>query len=381
MKCSGVNSKGQPCKLTPTNGKYCRYHCVKTDEVSVSPKSKGSVETKKTIDVKKPVGTGVKMEENLRGIEKELCYDNLGVECELKPDTYYLAGSKWEKYKKEGSKPYPEKFSKVTKELLHVCEILEVKGGDCTVHPVMPGIQWANSDENVKKAKALFEESMHAKGNHYFHHLKTSENSAHSKEDKEYCMCEEWQKHRNAFLTLKGRTEEEWKHDHGSVLNAEGNIVERPITPSLKTKIINDSIDYLAQEYKIHLQVKPEYQIPVLHELVDLLKEDKELFGIIYAWKAIIPYDRVISGMMLPSIVVYPVFGKANAELALKKIMSRFSGFDIAQIGLNVTPRFNRKFNEMVYVAGGSGDHKYFLDEKYFDGKEKNFYKGYEITL
>ncbi len=292
----------------------------------------------------------------------------MGFECE-KYEEYYLPGSRGEKFK---SIPYPKEFSSVANSLLKVCGIL---GAECSVHPSMPGIQWVNNRDNVEEAKKVLKLYMRNLGNHYFHSIDPKENINYPLEDKYYCMCQEWKSEQTAYLTLKGMTDTEFQDYHGKIYTGEN--MDRHIGENLKKKIVEDSIEFLAQEYKIHLQPKPEYQIPVLQELVNLIST--ELLNVIEAWKAIIPYDRVLSDMKLPSIVIYPVGGAKNAEFVIHKIIERFSKYDVKEIGLNVTPRYNYKYNELIYWAGGSGDHKIHLDEKYFNNKEKNFYKGYEI--
>ena len=96
-------------------------------------------------------------------------------------------------------------------------------------------------------------------------------------------------------------------------------------------------------------------------------------------FKVAVPYHRVKTDLNLPVIVVYPLAGKENSRYVLDAIVKHFSGFNSAEIGLNHTPRFNKKINELIYVASGSGDHKKLLPSSLFSGPGKEFYKGYEL--
>ncbi len=58
----------------------------------------------------------------------------------------------------------------------------------------------------------------------------------------------------------------------------------------------------------------------------------------------------------MPVIVIYPMLGKANAQKALNKIYEHLGKYDI--MGKGVTPRYNRKINELIFYAQGAGDFK-----------------------
>jgi uncharacterized protein (UPF0248 family) len=154
---------------------------------------------------------------------------------------------------------------------------------------------------------------------------------------------------------------------------------KRDISVQLKRKIIQDSIDFLAEEYKIHLQPKPEYQIAVIKELIKLIGSDEVFKSCLDSWKAIIPYHRVLDVSKMPAIVIYPVKGLKCSQYVLNKIIRHFSQFDSKVIGLDITPRYNAKYNELIYWANGSGDHKKILPDKYFTSPEKIFYIGHEM--
>lgn len=171
-----------------------------------------------------------------------------------------------------------------------------------------------------------------------------------------------------------------WKEYHGEIY-LKDQFVSRVLTSSLKEKIRNDSFHLLAQEYKIHLQPKPEYQLGVISILIELIENNIEFCQCISAWKAIIPYSQVVGDLKLPAIVIYPVSGKRCAEYVISVIIEKFKLYDVEEIGLNITPRYNYRYNSLIYWAGGSGDHKAHIPALYFSTPEKIFYKGHELSL
>jgi len=93
----------------------------------------------------------------------------------------------------------------------------------------------------------------------------------------------------------------------------------------------------------------------------------------------IIPYSQVEGDINLAAIVIYPIWGSSCSQLLLDEIIKHFSRFDDKKIGLDITPRYNAKYNNLIYWANGSGDHKKVLSDKYFTSPEKIFYKGHEL--
>lgn len=273
--------------------------------------------------------------------------------------------------------PTPE-FSIVAEQIMKLCK--ESKFGFCRTNPVYPGIQWNNDRENNDNQIQLFRNSMYLSGNHYYHHVENNNVELFGKEDLNFCYCQETKKVvQIALETLLMKDDDpKWNEYHGKIY-FNNNFVDRFISPNLKKKIRHDSLHLLAQEYKIHLQPKPEYQLGVIEVLMELINNDPRFRQCIDVWKAIIPYSKVVGESKIPAIVVYPVSGKECAQYILSVIIEKFSLYDAEEIGLNITPRYNYKYNSLIYWAGGSGDHKSWLPTEYFSSPEKIFYKGYDL--
>ena len=275
--------------------------------------------------------------------------------------------------------PYPELFSLVLEHLMEVCKT-SIPKGQCQVNPLYPGIEWHNHSPKIAEAKEAWERKMYLSANHYFHEYNKVENpKIWGKDDIHYCLCKERKGTSNAYETLTLNPEgddEEWQNIHGTI-SIDGEKITREVTLALRKKILKDSLEYVASEYKIHLQPKPEYQIAVIREIINLLKNDADFLSKVDTWKALVPYSYAIDEIHLPAIVIYPVWGKEIAEYVFRKIVDHFSEYDSAEIGMNITPRLNAQYNELIYIANGAGDKKYDVPDKYFERiGDKSFFKG-----
>lgn len=415
-QCTGKTQKGERCKNVEGS---CRYHKgetpSKTKKRTTPPSKSPEIFKTKVLKVSSPQRKAVDtsptqkfsskmvLDKHYRGVSEKLCYDALGWNNCKDADKYHLEyKDEWKDvsptHYRYGTKPYPKEFKIVADHLMEVCKsILE---GFCDVHPTMPGIQWSNVFENNQKAKEEWKDTMLKRGNHYVHNVDFKDNSIKVfglDQDLPYCMCQETRTASNAFYTLllDPRSDDiKWQEHHGSIhidedtkypekyiLDKDKFEIKRKVTTELREKIIRDSIDYLGEEFKVHLMPKPEYQIPILRELVKLLAKDKVFNSHVDTWKAIIPYDRIVGEINLPSIVIYPVWGIKSTKIVISKIIEHFSMFDADEIGLDLTPRFNHRHNSLIYWANGSGDHKKLLPESYFTGPDKVFYKNHKINF
>lgn len=434
-RCPATTQKGGRCK---NPAESCRYHTKEKAETPAaktrkrvtppspsktkplsSTKSKRStrvISKSKTLVVSSPTKKQVEsspprkkggipssaLDKHFRGVSEKLCYDSLGFDCTLATkyrldyrDEYMNLSPDDYRY---GSKPYPKEFKIVAEHLMEICRV--AIGGVCMVHPQMPGIQWTNNSNNFEVARDEFRALMHARGNHYSHEEKYKDNPAKTfklNEDRFHCGCEvrPAESAANTLLFDPRGDDEKWEELHGMArISKESPYPERDfikydtkywiyrrVPPALRQKIILDSIDYLGEEFKIHLMPKPEYQTSVLRELIKLLGTDKTFNANIEAWKAIIPYHQVIGELNLPSIVIYPVWGVKSAKIAISKILEHFSRFDADEIGMNHTPRFNHRHNALIYWANGSGDLKKLLPVSYFSSPARIFYKNHEIDF
>lgn len=376
MSCKGITKTGKACKKKPSDTGYCYLHCE--DSTNKTPKKVTAPKkniTRKVITPKK-IGSRKQLEPHWRSNRKSPGMGSL----EWSPSKNYADDMKKMSivYPDKKWLPLPPGFKIVYDKLMDVCK--SIPFGLCDFHLNMPGIQWNNERDNYENNKAAFVEEMHTKGNHYFHKVDFKDNMNYPPFDRAYCMCHEWGTVKNILNTLelglKG-DDDKWQEIHGET---EPIILPRIISLPFREKILADSIDYLASEYKIHLQPKPEYQIPVLKILAKMIAKDPIFSSYIENWKSIIPYNRVTKDLNLPVIVIYPVWGHKGISYVLDKIVKKFSKYDCKEIGLNHTPRFNYKIGGevagLVYYANGSGDHKKILPAKFFTGPGKEFYKG-----
>jgi len=125
---------------------------------------------------------------------------------------------------------------------------------------------------------------------------------------------------------------------------------------------------YLARidEYKVHLQVKPGYQFWVLEKLNLIIRDNETFRSCIDAIKIHNFYDIVLGETRVPSIVIYlsgnnlkqtsqeKIECLKNVLVILRKVFGKYS----KEIGLDITPRYNYKVDELIYFTNGPGDVK-----------------------
>jgi len=171
-----------------------------------------------------------------------------------------------------------------------------------------------------------------------------------------------------------------------------------------------EAIAVLAHQYKIHLQVRQEYIVALVQDLLELIAGTKELNSYVVTFKiaryyqkgihlplddqdtefeqipvivlyiALIPGDKNKKQAILDSIVAPLVkrYGKIAGDIALKD-----------NKGEAIQPRFNHKINDLIWIAGGNGDDKLWYQYYITSKKLKNtlftddysFFKGYEYSV
>ena len=149
-------------------------------------------------------------------------------------------------------------------------------------------------------------------------------------------------------------------------------------------KIRKDAVEYLGTIYKIRLQCKPEYQIWCVNKLINLFS-DEPVGRLISTFKCSLVYSKIQKNEGLASIIIYVNHGKNTALTLLKILIKEFEGCE--KVGLDITPRFNHKYNSLIYWSGGDGDTKEKLikeglADKYLDSTTVPKYahfKGYHL--
>ena len=126
---------------------------------------------------------------------------------------------------------------------------------------------------------------------------------------------------------------------------------------------------YMARinEFKVHLQVKPEYQFWVLEVLNNLIRSSNDFKNCVDAIKMHNFYDVVLSeNIRAPSIVIY-LSGNNLVQTDDEKwkcldtvveILWNAFGEYSKHVGLDIAPRYNHTFDELIYWSNGPGDIK-----------------------
>jgi hypothetical protein len=129
-----------------------------------------------------------------------------------------------------------------------------------------------------------------------------------------------------------------------------------------KEKIYNDAFEYLAHKvYKIHLQPKPEYQFWLIEEIIRLISVPDIILHV-RAFKINLIYSE-LKKHELPILIIYPQDGQKSAKIVLKYIVDNLSNYS-DKIGMDISPRYNHKYDNLIYWANGDGDLKTKLKKK-----------------
>jgi hypothetical protein len=170
--------------------------------------------------------------------------------------------------------------------------------------------------------------------------------------------------------------------------NIETHIVEKGPKKGFEEAYRQIKLAYIARinEYKVHLQVKPEYQFWVLQILNNLIRSSENFKACVEGIKMHNFYDVVNDPEKnVPSIVIYLSGNnlkqtdqekKTCAKTVVNILINTFKEYS-AEIGLNKTPRYNRRVNELIYWSNGPGDVKVKMEREgildvYFS-KESNY--------
>lgn len=138
--------------------------------------------------------------------------------------------------------------------------------------------------------------------------------------------------------------------------------------------------DMFKQEFLIALQPDPFYMAWILKRILVMWYVDPEFALYVRQIKVLInqwrgknnkEYNRQHG--ILPSIVIYPRYGKVPAKKVLDKLVARF--YPYQNIGWRCsTPSYFVKVNDLIYYTNGSIELKYYLHRmlKEYDGNVGN---------
>ena len=131
----------------------------------------------------------------------------------------------------------------------------------------------------------------------------------------------------------------------------------------------------LSQDYLICLQPSPEYQMWCLKRLimcwyadVDLQNNIRKIKILINIWRSKTDEEYNIKNGVLPSIVVYPRYGRRSAKIVITKLSEYFLLYH--KIGWEQSkPSYFLKINNLLWYTNGS------IDLKMYFKKAKKYYK------
>ena len=146
----------------------------------------------------------------------------------------------------------------------------------------------------------------------------------------------------------------------------------------------------LAGNYKIHLMPKGILDVyTILQRLIKELNSNKKFGQSVNQFKIVTPMPfgipdhlieeylrgrtsrgRASSGRMPSLVVIYPSYGKENAQFVLDTIYSLFKDLS----GLDIAPSYNRKVTSLIYFAQGNGDDKTDQDDKKYFSQNRVYY-------
>jgi hypothetical protein len=145
----------------------------------------------------------------------------------------------------------------------------------------------------------------------------------------------------------------------------------KEFTPQNVEQLRQESVRLISQDWKVHVQFKPEYVYWGLTKLYPFVNSNREITDI----KVSISYGR--SGQntgALPIVILY-LHSRIDMVKIVNDLVRLFS--DPQEYSLGVVPRFNVRVNDLIYYAQGHGDLKQWLYDrgtidKYFD-KRTNY--------
>lgn len=123
--------------------------------------------------------------------------------------------------------------------------------------------------------------------------------------------------------------------------------------------------------YKIHLMPKEKDLVSTVMKIVELAAKDPSFGKLIAKMKFKHKPSKLLykkQQQIAPLIVIYPAKGQDAAQQLLSRLLELFKGVE----GINITPRFNRKVNSLMYYAQGDADYKNESTAEFLDDSIPN---------
>ncbi len=133
-----------------------------------------------------------------------------------------------------------------------------------------------------------------------------------------------------------------------------------------------EAVKIMGCKFKIHLQVKPEYIIDFINDLFELLCQDPR-FNSVKTFKVIdANFFHEVERLKHPIIIIYlPIFYESNEvkrseflDSFILPLTERYNKLISTISWTKSEPRFSRKINDLIYIAGGEGFLKCLLKLK-----------------
>jgi len=159
-----------------------------------------------------------------------------------------------------------------------------------------------------------------------------------------------------------------------SIIYDKEELIKRIESVNFETAKKQIKLAYMSRinEFKVHLQVKPEYQFWILEVLNKLIRSSNIFKNCVDAIKMHNFYDIVMSeDIRAPSIVIY-LSGNNLVQTEEEKwkclstvveILLNEVGEYSKDVGLDIVPRYNHTCDELIYWSNGPGDIKVKMKE------------------
>jgi hypothetical protein len=120
----------------------------------------------------------------------------------------------------------------------------------------------------------------------------------------------------------------------------------------------------LVGNYKIHLMPYDEDISIILNRLLREITTNPSFKRHVHSFKIKLATRDLKKGdEIMPKIVIYPASSKESAQIVLDKVYELTK--DIK--GMNITPRYNEKMTDLIYVAQGDGDYKGRMQAEFYE--------------
>lgn len=143
--------------------------------------------------------------------------------------------------------------------------------------------------------------------------------------------------------------------EYSRVVDTQHAIIDIPIGVQAVRSLMDRERELLAKEFKVHVQPQKEYIPFFVAQIAKFWQgEGRGLFDTFKVHMN--PGNNDSRGNVLPEIVIYANLGRENAMALVDGLKKNLASFD--HLGNGLTPRFNTKISESIFLAQSGGDLK-----------------------